>query len=412
MPGGVNSPVRAFHAVGGTPPFIASGQGARLRTLEGHELIDFVASWGALILGHAHPEVVAAIGDAVSRGTSFGVPTVAEVELAELICSLLPAVEVVRMVNSGTEATAAAVRLARAATGRSVVVKFEGCYHGHTDAFLVRAGSGLATLAHPTSPGVPTGTAADTRVARYNDLESVAGLVDEQVAAVIVEPVAGNMGCIPPLPQFLPGLRRLCDEQGALLIFDEVMTGFRVALGGAQGRYRIRPDLTALGKVMAGGTPAAAYGGRAELMRMIAPDGPVYQAGTLAGNPIVTSAGLATLRHLAAHSDLYQRFDDAGARLATRLAAALTQTGLKGVIHQVGGMAGLFLGVGQANSWDDVEGLDRGLYARFFHAAFNRGVLLPPSPYETWFLMESHLEGGVLDQALEALVEALVEATG
>ncbi len=407
MPGGVNSPVRAFRAVGGTPPFIEMGRGARLRTVDGGELIDFIASWGALILGHAQPEVVAAIREAVGRGTSFGIPTVAEVELAELICSLVPSVEVVRMVNSGTEATAAALRLARAATGRPAVIKFEGCYHGHADAFLVKAGSGLATFGQPSSPGVPPGTVSDTRVARYNDLPSVSELLaDGRVAAVIVEPVAGNMGCIPPAPGFLQGLRSLCDTNGALLIFDEVMTGFRVALGGAQQRYRVMPDLTSLGKVVAGGTPGAAYGGRAELMRMMAPDGPVYQAGTLAGNPIVTAAGLATLRYLADHSDLYQRFDDAGEKFSSRLGAALQRSGLPGVVNHVGGMIGIFVGIEHAQNWDDVAGIDQDLFRRFFHAALKRGVLLPPSPFEAWFLMEAHLDA-TLDTALDALSEAI-----
>ncbi|CAN5306603.1 glutamate-1-semialdehyde 2,1-aminomutase [soil metagenome] len=410
MPGGVNSPVRAFRAVGGIPPFIDSGDGARLRTVGGEELIDFIASWGALILGHAHAEVVDAIQGAVARGTSFGVPTTAEVELAELICWLVPSVEVVRMVNSGTEATASALRLARAATGRPAVIKFEGCYHGHSDAFLVKAGSGLATFGEPSSPGVPLGTTSDTRVARYNDLDSVRELLaDGGVAAVIVEPVAGNMGCVLPAPDFLPGLRSLCDTHGALLIFDEVMTGFRVALGGAQERYRVTPDLTALGKVVAGGTPAAAYGGRTDLMRMISPDGTVYQAGTLAGNPIVTAAGLATLRYLAAHPDLYQRFDDAGEIISSRLGAALRRSGLPGVVNHVGGMVGIFIGIGRAHNWDDVSGLDHALFNRFFHAALRRGVLLPPSPFETWFLMEAHLDGP-LDTALDALSEAIEEA--
>ncbi len=410
MPGGVNSPVRAFLAVGGTPPFIESGRGARLRTVEGEELVDFIASWGALILGHARPEVVEAVREAVGRGTSFGVPTAPEVELAELICSLVPSVEMVRMVNSGTEATASALRLARAATGRPAVIKFEGCYHGHSDAFLVKAGSGLVTFGEPSSPGVPSGASSDTRVARYNDLGSVSELLaDGQVAAVIVEPVAGNMGLILPVPGFLAGLRSLCDASGVLLIFDEVMTGFRVALGGAQERYRVTPDLTALGKVVAGGTPAAAYGGRAELMRMMAPDGPVYQAGTLAGNPIVTAAGLATLRYLAANPNLYQRFDEAGDRVSDRLGAALQRSGLPGVINHAGGMVGIFIGIDRAQNWDDVAVLDQPLFRRFFHAALRRGVLLPPSPFETWFLMEAHL-GETLDTALDALAEAIEEA--
>jgi glutamate-1-semialdehyde 2,1-aminomutase len=410
MPGGVNSPVRAFNAVGGVAPYIESGEGARLRTVDGEELIDFIASWGALIFGHARPEVIAAVGEAAAGGSSFGVPTRAEVELAELVCDLVPSIEVVRMVNSGTEATASVLRLARAATGRHAVVKFEGCYHGHSDSFLVNAGSGLATFGQPSSPGVTLATAADTRVARFNDLDSVAALLsDGEVAAVIVEPVAGNMGCIPPAPGFLPGLRDLCDSTGALLVFDEVMTGFRVALGGAQERYQVTPDLTALGKVVAGGTPAAAYGGRSGLMRMITPDGPVYQAGTLAGNPLVTAAGLATLRHLVDHPDLHSRFDHAGDMISARLGAAMASAGLPGVVNHVGGMVGVFLGVDSVRSWDDLANLDQDLFRRFFHGALRRGVLLPPSPYETWFLMEAHLDG-TLEIALDALCEAITEA--
>ncbi len=410
MPGGVNSPVRTFASVGGSPVYAVSGRGARIRTLDGQDLIDFIASWGALILGHSHPEVVGAVSEVVARGTSFGVPTTAEAELAELICHLIPSVEVVRMVNSGTEATASVLRLARAATGREAVVKFEGCYHGHSDSFLVKAGSGLATFGQPSSPGVTEATASATRVARFNDLESVETLVsDGSVAAVVVEPVAGNMGCIPPQPGFLQGLRETCDRVGALLVFDEVMTGFRVAPGGAQERYGVAPDLTALGKVVAGGTPAAAYGGRADLMRMISPDGPVYQAGTLAGNPIVTAAGLATLRYLVAHPELYQRFDEAGELISDRLSAALATAGIPGVVNRVGGMVGVFLGADRVNNWDDAARLDHDLFARFFHAALRRGVLLPPSPFETWFLMEAHLDG-TLTRALDLLAESIVEA--
>ncbi len=409
MPGGVNSPVRAFRSVGGRAPFVASADGARLKTVEGDELIDLVASWGALIFGHARPEVTSAIHDAVAGGTSYGMPTTSEVELAELICDLVPSIDMVRMVNSGTEATSSLLRLARAATGRDEVIKFEGCYHGHSDSFLVSAGSGLATYGQPSSPGVPAATAAGTRVARFNDLESVAAALSDDVAAVIVEPVAGNMGCIPPEPGFLEGLRTLCDDSGALLIFDEVMTGFRVALGGAQARYGVMPDLTALGKVVAGGTPAAAYGGRGELMRMIAPDGPVYQAGTLAGNPIVTAAGLTTLRLLAEDPSIYDSFDEAGTIISRRLSSAFTAADLPGLVHQVGGMVGVFLGIDEARRWDDLAGLDPELFARFFHAALRRGVLLPPSPYEAWFLMQSHLDGP-LDEALSALEEAIAEA--
>lgn len=409
MPGGVNSPVRAFRSVGGAAPFVTSGHRSRVITADGDELIDLVASWGALIFGHAHPEVTAAVTDAVARGSSFGMPTTAEVELAELIIQLVPSIEVVRLVNSGTEATASLLRLARAATGRDIVVKFEGCYHGHSDSFLVNAGSGLATYGQPSSPGVPSATAAGTRVARFNDLDSVAAALDDDVAAVIVEPVAGNMGCIPPEPGFLEGLRRLCDQSGALLVFDEVMTGFRVALGGAQARFGVTPDLTALGKVVAGGTPGAAYGGRDDLMRMIAPDGPVYQAGTLAGNPIVTAAGLTTLRLLAEDPSIYDAFDEAGGRISGRLGDAFEKASIPGLVSHVGGMVGVFLGIDRATRWDDVAGLDQDLFRRFFHAALRRGVLVPPSPFETWFLMTSHLDD-TLDEVLAALEESISEA--
>ena len=410
IPGGVNSPVRAFKAVGGDPPFIASGSGARVTTTDGRELIDFIASWGALIHGHAHLSVVKALTEATARGTSFGVPTIAEVELAEMIVDMVPSVDVVRLVNSGTEATASAIRVARAYSGRSGIVKFAGCYHGHADPFLVQAGSGLATFGTPSSPGVPEGTVGDTRVADYNDLTSLhEHLKTGDVAAVIVEPVAGNMGCIPPAEGFLPGLRDMCDRYDALLIFDEVMTGFRVGPESAQGRFGITPDLTTLGKVIAGGTPGAAYGGREDLMRMVAPDGPVYQAGTLAGNPLVTAAGLATLRWLKENDDLYDRFEEAGRLIKHRLGKALEAAGLPGVVQTIGGMVGVFLGVDRATTWLDVADLDADLFNRFFHGALRRGVLLPPSPFESWFLMESHLDG-TLDTALTALEEAIAEA--
>jgi glutamate-1-semialdehyde 2,1-aminomutase len=290
-------------------------------------------------------------------------------------------------------------------------VKFEGCYHGHSDSFLVKAGSGLATYGQPSSPGVTVSTAADTRIARYNDLESVAGVMSEDVAAVIVEPVAGNMGCVPPEPGFLEGLRDLCDGSGALLVFDEVMTGFRVSLGGAQERYGVSPDLTALGKVVAGGTPAAAYGGRDDLMRMVAPDGPVYQAGTLAGNPIVTAAGLATLRLLADKPGIYERFDRAGEVIAARLGDAFRDASIPGVVNHVGGMVGVFPGIDRARHWDDVARIDKEMFSRFFHGAYARGVLIPPSPFEAWFLMEPHLDE-TLEQMLSALTEAVAEAAG
>ena len=409
MPGGVNSPVRAFQAVGGNPPFVASASGPYLTTVDGEDLVDFIASWGALILGHAHPAIVNAVEEAARRGTSYGVPTSQEVELAELIVSIVPSIDVVRMVNSGTEATASAVRVARAATARPGIIKFAGCYHGHADPFLVKAGSGAATFGEPDSPGVPAATVADTRVARFNDVESVErALFGGDVAAVIVEPVAGNMGVVPPAPGFLEGLRELCDEHGALLIFDEVMTGFRVALGGAQERYGVTPDLTCLGKVVAGGTAAAAYGGREDLMRRVAPDGPVYQAGTLAGNPLAVAAGLACLRHLVEHPELYDELDAMGARVEKRLARALDEYGVSGCVQRVGAMLTVFFGPDRVQSWDEAVTTDRERFARFFHGAYRRGVLLAPSPFESLFLMEAHI--AVIDEAAEALAAAIGDA--
>ncbi len=409
MPGGVNSPVRAFQAVGGNPPFVASASGPYLTTVDGEDLVDFIASWGALILGHAHPAIVNAVEEAARRGTSYGVPTSQEVELAELIVSIVPSIDVVRMVNSGTEATASAVRVARAATARPGIIKFAGCYHGHADPFLVKAGSGAATFGEPDSPGVPAATVADTRVARFNDVESVErALFGGDVAAVIVEPVAGNMGVVPPAPGFLEGLRELCDEHGALLIFDEVMTGFRVALGGAQERYGVTPDLTCLGKVVAGGTAAAAYGGREDLMRRVAPDGPVYQAGTLAGNPLAVAAGLACLRHLVEHPELYDELDAMGARVEKRLARVLDEYGVSGCVQRVGAMLTVFFGPDRVQSWDEAVTTDRERFARFFHGAYRRGVLLAPSPFESLFLMEAHI--AVIDEAAEALAAAIGDA--
>ena len=408
MPGGVNSPVRAFKAVGGSPPFVASAAGAVLTTVDGDELIDFICSWGALIIGHAEPAVVAAVEEAARKGTSFGAPTPGEVELAELVVELVPSIEVMRLVNSGTEATASAIRVARAATGKPGIVKFEGCYHGHADPFLVKAGSGAATFGEPDSPGVPAATVADTRIARFNDLESVEkSFAGGDVAAVIIEPVAGNMGVVPPEPGFLEGLRLLCDHNGALLVFDEVMTGFRVARGGAQERYGVEPDLTCLGKVISGGTPSAAYGGREHLMRQVAPDGPVYQAGTLAGNPLAVAAGLATLRHIQDHPELYDGLEEMGARLETELDAALRANGVPGCVQRVGGMLTLFFGPETVTSWDDAEKLDRERFARFFSATYRRGVLLPPSPFESLFLMGAH--GEVIDNAIDVLVAAIGE---
>ncbi|MEX1280561.1 MAG: glutamate-1-semialdehyde 2,1-aminomutase [Acidimicrobiia bacterium] len=408
IPGGVNSPVRAFGSVGGTPPFIASASGPHLHTEDGRTLVDFIASWGALLFGHADPGIVAAVEAAARRGTSYGMPTAAEVELAEAITRLVPSIDVVRMVNSGTEATASAIRVARAATDRPGIVKFEGCYHGHADPFLVRAGSGAATLGEPDSPGVPPATVADTRLARFNDLASVEeALAAGDVAAVIVEPVTGNMGVVPPAPGFLEGLRRLCDDHGAVLIFDEVMTGFRVAPGGAQQRFGVTPDLTCLGKVVAGGTPAAAYGGGEDLMRLVAPDGPVYQAGTLAGNPLAVAAGLETLTRIEGDPGIHETVEALGARAEERLAASLVRHGVPGVVQRVGAMLTVFLGPERVDDWQDAASVDRSAFARFFHAALDRGVLLPPSPFEALFIMTAHRD--VLDEALDDLDDALAE---
>ncbi|HEX2155349.1 MAG TPA: glutamate-1-semialdehyde 2,1-aminomutase [Acidimicrobiia bacterium] len=406
MPGGVNSPVRAFGAVGAEPVFAASASGPHITSLDGRSFVDFIASWGALILGHAHPVIVEAVTGTARRGTSFGIPTIAEVELAELIHHLMPSMEVVRMVNSGTEATASAIRVARAATGRSGIIKFVGNYHGHADPFLVRAGSGAAHLGLPDSPGVPPATVADTRLSRYNDLASVDdAFAAGDIGAVIVEPVAGNMGVVPPDPGFLQGLRARCDAHGSVLIFDEVMTGFRVGPAGAQGLYGVEADLTCLGKVVAGGTPAAAYGGAASLMRQVAPDGPVYQAGTLAGNPLAVAAGLACLRHLAEHPEVYDTLEKTGSRLESALADAVAD---EGCVQRVGAMMTVFFGPIEVRNFDDANRLDRERFARFFRLALDRGVLLPPSPFEALFLMEAH--GEVVDEALETLVQALRES--
>lgn len=409
MPGGVNSPVRSFAAVGGIPPFAASAVGPYITTTEGRELIDFIASWGALIFGHADPRITEPVIAAARGGTSFGIPTAAELELAETIVSMVPSIDVVRMVNSGTEATATAIRLARAATGRSGIIKFAGGYHGHADAFLVKTGSGAATLGEPDSPGVPAATVADTRTARFGDLESVEACFGEgDIAAVIVEPVTGNMGVVPPAQGFLEGLREQCDTHDVLLIFDEVMTGFRVGPGGAQERYGVTPDLTTLGKIIAGGTPAAAYGGREDLMRMISPDGPVYQAGTLSGNSLAVAAGLGCLRAIGADLAIYDRLEKMGAELEENLNATLAETGRTGVVQRVGAMLTVFLGPATVTSWDDTAAIDNDWFSRFHRHALDDGVLLPPSPYEAWFLMDSHQD--VIEQAGDVLHRAIVES--
>jgi len=391
LPGGVNSPVRAFGGVGGTPIVFERGEGAWLVDVDGNRYVDHVMSWGALIAGHAHPAVVAAVTEALERGTSFGAPCPAEVELAEAIRAAMPSLERVRMVSSGTEAVMSALRLARAHTGRERVVKFRGCYHGHADSMLVRAGSGVATLGLPDSPGVTRGAVADTLVAEYNDLDSVAGLLraaPDDVAAVIVEPVAGNMGLVLPREGFLEGLRTLCDEVGALLIFDEVMTGFRVGPGGAQGRYGVTPDLTTLGKVIGGGLPVGAFGGRANILDALAPVGPVYQAGTLSGNPLAMAAGLATLACLDAPA--WDRLGAAAAEVVRVLREEAASAGVPLQAEAVGGMFGFFFSERPVEDWNGAAASDRERFAKFFHAMLLGGAYLAPSAFEAGFVSTVH----------------------
>ena len=413
IPGGVNSPVRAFGAVGGAPPFIARARGARLWDADGHEYLDYVGSWGPMILGHAHPAVVDAVREAAAAGTSYGAPTAREVELAELIAGRLPSIERLRLVCSGTEATMSAVRLARAATGRPKLIKFEGCYHGHGDSFLIKAGSGAATFGQPSSPGVTAGTAADTLNARYNDLASVEALFAANrggVAAVIVEPVAANLGVVAPAPGFLAGLRRICDREGALLVFDEVITGFRLRFGGAQELFGIRPDLTTFGKILGGGLPIGAYGGRADLMDRMAPAGPVYQAGTLAGNPVATAAGLAQLRILAADPGIYDRLERLGAALEAGLAAALAETGVEGTVNRAGSLLCLYFARGPIADWDGAAGADTKRFAAYFHAMLGRGIYLAPSQFEAAFVSAAHGEDDIA-RTVEAARASLREAS-
>jgi glutamate-1-semialdehyde 2,1-aminomutase len=408
-PGGVNSPVRAFGSVGGTPRFIERASGARLWDTDGNEYVDYVGSWGPMILGHDHPEVREAVREALGRGTSFGAPSPGEVALAELVVDMVPSVDLVRFVNSGTEATMSALRLARAATGRDRVVKFRGGYHGHADAFLVEAGSGAATLGVPSSPGVPAGAARDTLVAEFNDVASVRQVLEahaDEVAAVIVEPVPGNMGCVPPRDGFLEALRGLCDEHGALLIFDEVMTGFRLAPGGAQAVYGVVPDLTTLGKVIGGGLPVGAFGGRESLMRRVAPDGPVYQAGTLSGNPLAMAAGLATLSHLRRNPSIYERLEGLGARLEAGFTRLLEGRRYALSWNRAGSMATLFFSPGPVTGWASASAADRDRFARYFHGMLERGIYLPPSPFEALFISAAHTEADI-DRTLEAASQVL-----
>ena len=411
LPGGVNSPVRAFRAVGGTPFFVAHGHGSSLADVDGEEYLDYVCSWGALILGHAPPVVLDAVRAAAGRGWTYGAPCEAEVDLAEEVRQRMPSLEMMRFVNSGTEATMAAVRLARAATGRDIIIKFEGCYHGHADSFLVKAGSGVATLGLPDSPGVPAALAGLTLTAPFNDARSVADLFREhadRIAAVIVEPYVGNAGFIPPESDFHPALRSLCDRHGALLIFDEVMTGFRVAAGGAQERLGVKPDLTTLGKIVGGGFPVGVYGGRADLMKRVAPEGPVYQAGTLSGNPVAMAAGLATLRETS-KPGFYETLNRRTDRLVSGLQNAARRNGVAVTTGHAGSMWGLYFTPGPVRSYADARQSDTALFARWHKAALARGVFLAPSAFEAGFVSAAHSEADI-DFTIEQLDAALAEA--
>ena len=407
IPGGVNSPVRAFASVGGNPPFIARGEGAHIFDADGNEYIDYVGSWGPLLLGHRHPEILRALEQALQSGTSFGAPTEREVELASAICDAVPSIEMVRLVNSGTEATMSAVRVARGFTGRDLIVKFEGCYNGHVDSLLVKAGSGMATLGIPDTQGVPQSFCDTTLCLPYNSVDAVEEAFREQgdhIAAIIVEPVVGNMGCVPPQPGYLEALRDITARHHALLIFDEVMTGFRVAFGGAQELYGIRPDLTTLGKVIGGGLPVGAYGGRRDIMSRVAPAGPIYQAGTLSGNPLAVAAGLAMLRHLKAHPEIYSQLEDCARHLCAAAPSGVTT-------NRVGSMFTFFFTPEPVTDYSSAKRSDTARFGRFFRAMLEQGIYLPPSQFEAAFLSAAHTTEDI-EHTVAAAQTAFAAASG
>jgi glutamate-1-semialdehyde 2,1-aminomutase len=409
IPGGVNSPVRAFNSVGGTPIFISKAKGSYLYDEDGNKYIDYISSWGPMLLGHAEPDVIKAVQDIAAHSTSFGAPTKLEIDIAELITEAVPGVDKIRMVNSGTEACMSAIRVARGYTGRNKVIKFKGCYHGHGDSFLIEAGSGALTMGQPSSPGVTPGTAQDTLIARFNDLEDVTRIVEvnkDEVAAIILEPVAGNMGCIPPADGFLEGLRSLCDEQGIVLILDEVMTGFRVAFGGSQALYGVTADLVTYGKIIGAGLPVGAYGGKKEIMEYVAPTGPVYQAGTLSGNPLAMAAGYTLLKKLRDNPQIYAELEAKSAKLAQGMEQVLNEHNIPSYNTRVGSMVGIFYTDQTVHSFDEANTTDQKLFAKIFHGMLERGVYLPPSPFEALFLSNS-LTDEDLDYTINAFSEVI-----
>jgi glutamate-1-semialdehyde 2,1-aminomutase len=409
IPGGVNSPVRAFRAVGGNPVFIKSAKGAYLYDEDGNQFIDLINSWGPMILGHAHPIIEEAIKEALGNSPSFGAPTRREVEMAELICSIMPSIEKVRMVNSGTEATMSAIRVARGFTGRDKFIKIEGCYHGHGDSFLIAAGSGALTFGSPDSPGVTKGTAKDTLIAPFNNLTAIEEIIsknESEIAAIILEPVVGNMGCVVPQPGYLKGLRKICDQHKIILIFDEVMTGFRLSLGGAQELYNIKPDMTTLGKIIGGGLPVGAYGGRKEIMDSISPVGPVYQAGTLSGNPLAMAAGLAMLHYLKNNPNVYQQLDQQTTRLTGEIKKQYETEGLQHTINQVGSMFTLFFTDKPVVDFDSAKTSDTTRFASYFQSMLHQGVYLAPSQFEAMFISTA-INDPIIDQILQASKKAL-----